>query len=133
MTSQRQRDTQPELAIRSALHRAGFRFRVDYSLSGLRRRGDIVFPGKRVVVFIDGCFWHGCPTHGTWPKENAKWWREKLEANIARDRDTDGRLEALGWTVVRVWEHEEPDKATASVIAAIGSRGELVRISVASR
>jgi DNA mismatch endonuclease, patch repair protein len=69
----------------------------------------MVFPRARIAVFLDGCFWHGCPLHGTWPKNNAAWWREKIEANIARDRDTDCRLKELGWIVIRVWEHEPVD------------------------
>jgi len=121
MKQQRRRDTRPELAIRSALHRARLRFRVDYPLPGLRRRGDIVFPRKRLVVFIDGCFWHGCPEHGTWPRENAAWWRTKLEANMARDRDTDARLAKTGWVVVRVWEHEEPHRAASRIASAVAA------------
>lgn len=119
MKRQGRRDTRPELAIRSALHRAGLRFRVDYRLPGLRRRGDIAFPAKRLVVFVDGCFWHGCPEHGTWPKENADWWRAKIEANVARDRDTDARLVQDGWFVLRVWEHEVPDEAVARLLAVL--------------
>ena len=118
MKRQRRRDTRPELAIRSALHRAGLRFRVDYPLPGLRRRGDIVFPRKRLAVFVDGCFWHGCAEHGTWPKQNAEWWRAKIQANIARDRDTDAQLDEVGWAVLRVWEHEEPDKAAGRIVTA---------------
>lgn len=74
-----------------------------------------MFPRARVAVFLDGCFWHGCPLHGTWPKNNAEWWREKIEANIARDRDTDRRLQELGWTVVRVWEHETIEAAIDNI------------------
>ncbi len=122
MKQQRRRDTRPELAIRSALHRAGLRFRVDHPLPGLRRRGDIVFPTKRVVVFVDGCFWHGCPEHRTWPRENAAWWRDKLEANVARDRDTDARLADADWLVVRVWEHHETTDAVALIVTALHSR-----------
>jgi DNA mismatch endonuclease, patch repair protein len=121
MQRQRRRDTAPELAIRSALHRAGARYRVDHSLPGLRRRGDIVFAGRRVVVFVDGCFWHGCPEHATWPMENAEWWRNKIEANRARDRDTDARLSNDGWTVVRIWEHEAPEKAVARIVCVLNS------------
>jgi DNA mismatch endonuclease (patch repair protein) len=88
----------------------------------MRRRADIVFAKKRVVVFVDGCFWHGCPEHGTWPKENRQWWREKIEANVARDRDTDTRLRASGWTVVRVWEHEDPLQAAGAIAHRLGSQ-----------
>jgi DNA mismatch endonuclease, patch repair protein len=116
MRSQRQRDTKGELELRSLLHRRGLRFRVHALLPGLRRRSDIVFTRARVVVFVDGCFWHGCPEHGTWPKENADWWREKIEANQRRDRDTDARLTAAGWTVIRVWEHEDPTQAADQIV-----------------
>jgi DNA mismatch endonuclease, patch repair protein len=124
MKRQRRRDTAAELAIRSALYRNGLRFRVDYPLPGLRRRADIAFPRQRVAVMVDGCFWHGCPEHGTWPKKNAEWWREKIEKNIARDRDTDAKLARDGWASVRVWEHEEPADAAnriATVVAALAA------------
>jgi len=107
MIAARRRDTAPERALRSALHRLGLRFRVDISPEkGSRRRADIVFPRARVAVYVDGCYWHGCPHHATWPTANAEWWRSKIEANRARDADTDRQLRAAGWTVVRVWEHE---------------------------
>ena len=112
MTSTRRRDTPGEVALRRRLHARGLRYRVDTTvLPGLRRRADVVFRKERVAVFVDGCFWHGCPEHGTWPKKNAEWWREKIEANVARDRDTDARLEQEGWVVVRVWAHESPEEA----------------------
>jgi DNA mismatch endonuclease, patch repair protein len=119
MRSQRQRDTKGELELRSLLHRRGLRFRVHALLPGLRRRSDIVFTRARVVVFVDGCFWHGCHEHGTWPKENADWWREKIEANQRRDRDTDARLTAAGWTVIRVWEHEDPTQAADQIVEVV--------------
>jgi DNA mismatch endonuclease (patch repair protein) len=68
-----------------------------------------------VAVFVDGCFWHGCPEHGTWPKENADWWRDKIEANRRRDADTDASLEAQGWSVIRVWEHKDATSAAAQI------------------
>lgn len=108
MRNQRRRDTAPELALRRELHRRGRRFFVDRApLSGIRRRADLVFPRLRVAVFVDGCFWHACPEHGRLPRSNRGWWQEKLAANAARDRDTDHRLVANGWRVVRVWEHEQ--------------------------
>jgi len=119
MKSQRQRDTAAEIALRSLLHRRGLRFRVHYVLPNLRRRADIAFPRRRLAVFVDGCFWHGCPQHGTWPKENADWWREKIEANRRRDADTDARLKEQGWSVVRVWEHEAPESAAQTIEDAI--------------
>lgn len=119
MRRQRRRDTAAEVAIRSLLHRRGFRFRVDYPLPGLRRRADIAFPQERVAVMVDGCFWHSCPQHGTWPKENAAWWREKIGRNVARDRDTDAKLADAGWVSVRIWEHEDTAAAAARIISAV--------------
>lgn len=116
MRSQRERDTGIELALRSTLHRRGLRFRVHRRvLPGLRREADIVFPRARLAVFVDGCFWHGCPDHATWPKHNAAFWRGKISANVERDRDTDARLEAAGWRVVRVWEHEALESAATRI------------------
>lgn len=107
MQRQGRRDTAPELALRRELWRRGLRYRVDVApLAGMRRRADIVFTRARVAVFVDGCYWHGCPLHASTPKANREWWVAKLAANVARDRDTEARLSALGWHVVRVWEHE---------------------------
>lgn len=109
MSRTSRRDTAPELLLRRALHRRGLRFRVDKAvLPDRRRRADIVFGRARVVVFVDGCFWHGCPVHGTSPSANARFWHEKIETNQRRDRDTDERLKHAGWHVVRIWEHEDP-------------------------
>lgn len=112
------------MALRRALHAAGLRYRVDVPLPfDRRRRADIVFPRARVAVFVDGCFWHGCPEHYVAPKANAAFWRGKVEANRARDRDTDRRLHELGWIVVRVWEHDEVDDGLVREIRSIvGSR-----------
>jgi DNA mismatch endonuclease (patch repair protein) len=111
-----QRDTKPEIALRRLLHERGMRYRVDRSvLPGVRRRGDVVFGPSKVIVFVDGCFWHGCPDHATWPAHNAEFWREKIETNRLRDRDTDERLTKAGWKVVRVWEHESPAEAADRV------------------
>lgn len=122
LESQRQRDTTPEVQLRRELHRRGLRYRVDHPIPLPRRRADIVFAGQRVAVFVDGCYWHGCPEHATAPKNNADWWRRKLDANVARDRDTDRRLEMAGWLVIRVWEHEESSEAADRVEAAVRSR-----------
>jgi len=101
------RDTKPELQLRHALFERGLRYKVDrVVLPDVRRRADLVFTRARVAVFVDGCFWHGCPEHATWPAHNASFWREKIETNRRRDRDTDDRLAEAGWQVVRVWEHE---------------------------
>jgi DNA mismatch endonuclease, patch repair protein len=117
------RDTAAELAIRRELHRRGYRYRVDQRPSDrMRTRADILFTRWRVAVFVDGCFWHGCPEHGTAPKANAVWWREKITANIARDRRADAALAAEGWLVVRIWEHEEIPNAVARVEEALGRR-----------
>lgn len=123
------RDTKPELTLRRALHKLGLRYRVDYRpISSLRRRADIVFTRKKVAVFVDGCFWHGCPEHLKWPKSNAAWWRWKIEGNRARDVETTRVLEEEGWIVVRIWEHERESQAVALVRAALGesSNNELV-------
>jgi DNA mismatch endonuclease (patch repair protein) len=117
------RDTKPELALRSELHRRGFRFRVDRApVSGLRSRADIVFGPARVAVYVDGCFWHSCPEHGTRPKANADWWERKLDRNQERDRETDRVLGEHGWKVVRIWEHEDPIEAADLVEKAVRSR-----------
>ncbi|HEX3900204.1 MAG TPA: very short patch repair endonuclease [Mycobacteriales bacterium] len=116
MAAQLRRDTKPEMALRQELHRSGLRYRVDYQvLKGLRRRADVAFPRAQVAVFVDGCFWHGCPTHRTWPKSNSEWWASKLEANVSRDRDTDRRLAEAGWLVIRMWEHEDSIEAAATI------------------
>lgn len=114
------RDTAPEVSLRRALHRAGFRFRVVYPVPGNRRRTiDIAFPRLRLAVFVDGCFWHGCPEHGTQPKANSDWWTVKFSSNLARDRDTDRLLEQDGWKVLRLWEHVEVDEAMRRVQSAL--------------
>lgn len=121
MSRTAQRDNPRERALRAELHRRGLRFRLHRMIEGSRRTIDIAFTGPKVAVFVDGCFWHGCPEHGTWPKNNADWWRAKIEANIERDRDTDHRLAEAGWSVVRVWEHEDIGKAADRVEQEIHS------------
>ncbi|WP_028476086.1 very short patch repair endonuclease [Nocardia sp. CNY236] len=112
--------TGPELALRRELHRRGLRYFVDRApIRGQRRRADVVFPRRRVAVYVDGCFWHRCPQHATAPKNNAEWWAAKLAGNVARDRATDAALLAAGWLVVRVWEHEDPISAADRVQAAL--------------
>lgn len=126
MQAARRRDTAPELALRRELHRRGFRYRVDAQvIAGVRRRADLVFPSLRVAVFVDGCFWHGCPVHGTWPKANAGFWRDKIETNKLRDADTDRRLEEAGWTVVRFWEHEPLAAQVARLARLLARRRKL--------
>lgn len=118
----KRRDTPAELAVRSALHRLGYRFRVDKSpFSGIRSRADIVFTSRRIAVFIDGCFWHGCPQHATWPKANGPWWRAKIEGNKLRDSRTDETLRKAGWTVVRAWSHEDASRVVQRIVRSLGS------------
>lgn len=119
MQSTKQRDTPCELALRRQLHSLGLRYRIDATVHGTRRRVDIAFPKAKVAVFVDGCFWHGCPQHGTWPKTNAKWWRDKIHRNQQRDRDTDQTLAASGWTVLRFWEHMDPQVSARLVMKAL--------------
>ena len=127
-------DTAPELAVRRELHRRGLRYRVEAKvLPSLRRRADIAFTRARVVVFIDGCFWHDCPIHGTKPKANADFWADKLAANVARDRDTDKRLEAAGWLVVRAWEHEKPAEVADHLEAVVRGRGSNQAVTFRTR
>lgn len=121
MQSNRSRDTKPELAVRRLLHAAGLRYRVDRApVVGLRRRADIVFPRERLAVFVDGCYWHGCPEHGTSTfHTNAEFWSKKIATNVARDRDTTARLNEAGWQVVRVWEHVPPSEAAVQIESAV--------------
>ena len=118
----RRRDTPGELALRSTLWALGLRYRVDVTLPGTRRRADVAFSGARVAVFVDGCFWHGCPEHGTWPKANAAWWRQKINGNRRRDRDTDERLGRAGWVVLRFWEHDDASVAARAVASTLRLR-----------
>lgn len=118
MQGNRRRDTSPEWQVRRLLHRQGLRYRVDQPLPfDKRRRADITFTRARVVVFIDGCFWHGCPEHFVAPKAHPEYWQPKIAANRARDAETTRRLSDEGWTVLRFWEHEDP-AAVADAIAA---------------
>ena len=113
MQANRRRDTTPERALRSLLFAEGFRYRCDFrvDLDGVRARPDIVFTRVKVAVFLDGCFWHGCPEHFSEPRRNADYWGPKLARNRARDRTQTVALEAAGWRVVRVWEHVDPEAA----------------------
>ena len=120
MRAQRERDTGIERQLRTKLHSRGYRYRLHQRLiPESRREVDVVFPRARVALFVDGCFWHGCPEHRTSPKNNASFWREKIEGNVRRDRDTDARLALAGWQVIRVWEHEDPDVAAERVASLI--------------
>lgn len=121
MQANRSRDTKPELRVRRALHALGVRYRVGIAPEpGLRRRADIVFPRARIAVFIDGCFWHGCPEHGRSNfKHNADYWPAKIAGNIARDADTTNRLQQAGWRVLRYWEHEDIDLVVEDIHLAV--------------
>jgi DNA mismatch endonuclease (patch repair protein) len=127
MRANRRRDTAPELAVRRELHARGRRFRVDHPLDlpppiGRRRRADLVFPRARVAVFVDGCFWHGCPEHWVEPRSNREFWVGKIQANRDRDAGTDLALLSLGWSVVRRWEHDGPVAIADEVERALGPR-----------
>jgi DNA mismatch endonuclease (patch repair protein) len=123
MQGNRSTDTHPELALRSELHRRGNRFRKSVApVKGLRCRADIVFTGARLAVFVDGCFWHRCPDHGTSPRTNSDYWQAKLDRNVARDLRNNDALTASGWTVVRVWEHEDVADAADRIEAILSSR-----------
>lgn len=123
MRANRPFDTAPERALRSALHRRGLRFRVHKRPEqDLRTKPDIVFVGARVVIFVDGCFWHACPEHGVLPRNNRRWWQEKLQANVNRDRRTDEALRSRGWIVIRVWEHEGVAVAADRIDALVRNR-----------
>jgi DNA mismatch endonuclease (patch repair protein) len=121
MRGNRRRDTRPEVQLRSYLHALGLRFRKDYRIqAGTRRvRADIVFTRRRLAVFVDGCFWHRCPEHGTSPRANSWYWEPKLDRNAARDLEVNQALHDAAWTVLRVWEHERTEIAAARVITAL--------------
>ncbi|MDO4905794.1 MAG: very short patch repair endonuclease [Lautropia sp.] len=126
MAKVRQKGTDAELALRRELHRLGLRYRVAFQvLSKPRRVADVAFPGRKIAVFVDGCFWHGCPRHATWPKRNADFWREKIETNRIRDLDTDARLAAIGWRVLRFWAHESPKDAARRVAEVVAEVDEM--------
>ena len=124
MRAIRRTDTKPELALRRALHRMGYRFRKDYRLdldTGQRVRPDVAFTARKVAVFVDGCFWHACPDHGSRPAVNQGYWAPKLLRNVERDRAADSALELAGWRVVRLWEHVPLEAAVAAVVTALGT------------
>lgn len=116
MSTLARRDTAPEMLLRRELHRRGLRFRVQFKVPSNRRRSiDIAFTRVRLAVYVDGCFWHGCPEHHSAPRTNAEWWKWKVERNRARDDDTDRLLTAAGWRVIRLWEHVPPKEAADEV------------------
>ncbi|MGW4301863.1 very short patch repair endonuclease [Streptomyces sp. NPDC004646] len=120
MSRQGSRDTAPEVAVRRLLHAQGMRYRVNVPVPGMPRRTiDIVFGRAKVAIFMDGCFWHGCPQHATQPKANAAWWRAKLDKNVTRDLETTRHLESMGWTVLRFWEHESAEDVVRRVTDSV--------------
>src|SRR5262252_3177088 len=118
MKANRRTNTKPELALRSALHAMGYRYRKDFrlDLAARRVRPDIAFTARKVAVFVDGCFWHSCPEHGSKPSSNAWYWEPKLRRNVDRDRAADAALGGAGWTVIRFWEHESIESAVATLV-----------------
>jgi DNA mismatch endonuclease, patch repair protein len=128
MAANRRRDTGPELRLRSALHRIGLRFRVDMPIAVEGRRPirpDIAFTRARLAVFLDGCFWHGCPVHGSSPVTNSAYWNPKLARTRERDAQADQLLREAGWAVVRIWEHEPTEEAQQRVVAAFGESADV--------
>jgi DNA mismatch endonuclease (patch repair protein) len=120
MQGNRAQNSAPELAVRSAVHALGLRFRKHAPpLPGLRCCADLVFARQRVAVFVDGCFWHACPEHGVSPSTNSGYWSAKLGGNVDRDRRNDAALVDAGWTVVRIWEHEDAGEAASRVALAV--------------
>jgi DNA mismatch endonuclease (patch repair protein) len=123
MQRQIRRDTEPEMRLRRALARKGLRFRKHVrAIPELRREVDVVFRSRKVAVFVDGCFWHGCPEHPRPSKSNSEWWSAKIARNQARDRETEELLEQAGWLVLRVWEHEDPEFAVERIEAVLAER-----------
>ncbi|MFI6451917.1 very short patch repair endonuclease [Streptosporangium amethystogenes] len=120
MRSNKGRDTKPELALRRAVHARGLRYRVSYRpVKAVRRTADLAFTKAKVAVFMDGCFWHGCPQHHTVATTNAAFWAEKIRRTKERDAETNRLLEEAGWLVVRIWEHEDPAQGAARVTEAV--------------
>lgn len=123
MQSAKPRDTAPEKAVRFALHRKGLRYRIDIRpIKEFNRRADIVFRSVKVAIFVDGCFWHGCPKHGTQAKANAEFWKTKIRQNQERDIGTSEYLKKAGWKVIRIWEHQDPNKASKKIYKIVRNR-----------
>ncbi len=106
MSRVRGKDTKPELRLRRALHRAGYRYSLHKYFPEIRCRPDITMVSRRTVIFVDGCFWHKCPEHFRMPESNVEYWGPKLARNVERDREKDEWFEERGWSVIRVWEHD---------------------------
>jgi DNA mismatch endonuclease, patch repair protein len=123
MRANRKSNTKPELALRSALHRRRLRFRIGLRIvaGDVRVVPDVIFTKAKVAVFVDGCWWHRCPEHGVTPRSNAGYWLPKLARNVERDRQVDGALARSGWTVIRVWEHEDPALGADWIAATVAA------------
>ena len=116
MLGNRSRDTKPEMLVRSLVHRRGLRYRVSQRpIANVRRTADLVFRRAKVAVNVDGCFWHGCEQHYKEPKTNTEYWRNKIDGNRRRDRETDELLTAAGWLALRFWEHEDPAEVAETI------------------
>jgi DNA mismatch endonuclease (patch repair protein) len=123
MKAQARSDTKPEVALRSALSKHGLRYRKNVKpIKGLRREVDVHFGVAKVAIFVDGCFWHGCPEHSRPTKSNTKWWADKIARNRERDAETTDRLEEEGYEVIRVWEHEQPEVAAKQIAEVVKQR-----------
>lgn len=120
MRAVRSKGTHAEMGLRRELKKMGFAFRLHASVGSFRCRPDLVMTRHKLAIFVDGCFWHGCPKHGTWPATNAEWWRDKINANRIRDRRLRAQLKRAGWRVVRVWEHEDPERAAMKIRKLLG-------------
>jgi DNA mismatch endonuclease, patch repair protein len=131
MMKVRQTGTKAEMALRKALHRLGLRYRINFQvLKKPRRIADVAFTKYKIAVFVDGCFWHGCPEHASWPMSNSEFWQLKIEANRARDADTDAKLREIGWTVIRIWEHECPEMAADAINAVMDVKRSEAKVSL---
>lgn len=126
MRGNRSRDTKPELALRRLVHAAGLRYRVAAKpLPKMRRTADLLFRPTKVAVFVDGCFWHGCPEHFVPPKTNPGYWEKKISGNVQRDYETDSRLSEEGWLVLRFWAHQAPEECADTVVKTVSARRKL--------
>ncbi len=125
MLANRPTDSGPEVALGRVLRALGLRYRRHVAVSTRARPVtiDYLFPQARVAVFVDGCFWHACPKHATWPRRHGRWWRDKLAANVARDRRQRAALRSAGWKVLKIWAHEEPERAARRVLRAVTRSG----------
>jgi DNA mismatch endonuclease (patch repair protein) len=125
MRANKKWDSRPEVRLRSELHARGLRFRKHSPIraSGIVVRPDITFPVERLAIFVDGCFWHACPDHGTRPRKNSLYWRTKLDRNVVRDRRVDRALSDNGWSVLRLWEHVPPGEAADQIVKELRSIG----------